>query len=58
MVQLDLANGAGLRNLSYDDASRVTGIVDPAGRIRQGPAPKNLVVPPYEFISDTLVQIG
>ena len=31
---------------------------DTAGRIRQGPAPKNLVVPPYEFISDTLVQIG
>jgi ubiquinol-cytochrome c reductase iron-sulfur subunit len=31
---------------------------DTAGRVRQGPAPKNLVVPPYEFISDTLVQIG
>lgn len=31
---------------------------DTAGRIRQGPAPKNLVVPPYEFISDTLIQIG
>lgn len=31
---------------------------DSAGRIRRGPAPKNLVVPPYEFISDTLVQIG
>ena len=33
-------------------------IFDTAGRIRSGPAPKNLVVPPYEFISDTLVQIG
>lgn len=31
---------------------------DSAGRIRRGPAPKNLVVPPYSFISDTLVQIG
>ena len=31
---------------------------DTAGRIRKGPAPKNLVLPPYEFISDTLVQIG
>ena len=31
---------------------------DNSGRIRKGPAPKNLVIPPYEFISDTLVQIG
>lgn len=31
---------------------------DSAGRIRKGPAPKNLVLPPYEFVSDTLVQIG
>ncbi|MEO5807754.1 ubiquinol-cytochrome c reductase iron-sulfur subunit [Devosia sp.] len=31
---------------------------DSAGRIRKGPAPKNLVLPPYKFISDTLVQIG
>ncbi|UYO01054.1 MAG: ubiquinol-cytochrome c reductase iron-sulfur subunit [Devosia sp.] len=31
---------------------------DSAGRIRRGPAPKNLVVPPYEFVSDTLIQIG
>lgn len=31
---------------------------DTSGRIRQGPAPANLVVPPYEFLSDTLVQIG
>jgi ubiquinol-cytochrome c reductase iron-sulfur subunit len=33
-------------------------VFDTAGRIRSGPAPTNLVVPPYEFISDTLVQIG
>jgi ubiquinol-cytochrome c reductase iron-sulfur subunit len=31
---------------------------DTAGRIRQGPAPKNLVVPPYEFNSDTVVTVG
>ena len=31
---------------------------DTAGRIRKGPAPTNLVVPPYEFTSDTLVKIG
>ena len=31
---------------------------DTAGRIRRGPAPANLVVPPYEFIDDTTVQIG
>lgn len=31
---------------------------DTAGRIRKGPAPKNLVVPPYEYLSDTLVKIG
>lgn len=33
-------------------------VYDTAGRIRSGPAPKNLVLPPYAFISDTLVQIG
>lgn len=31
---------------------------DTAGRIRKGPAPKNLLVPPYEFTSDTTVTIG
>lgn len=31
---------------------------DTAGRIRKGPAPTNLELPPYEFISDTLVKIG
>ena len=29
-----------------------------SGRIRLGPAPKNLAVPPYKFVSDTLVRIG
>lgn len=31
---------------------------DTSGRIRKGPAPKNLAVPPYEFTSDTLIKIG
>jgi ubiquinol-cytochrome c reductase iron-sulfur subunit len=31
---------------------------DTAARIRKGPAPINLVVPPYEFVSDTVVRIG
>ncbi|QEE21615.1 ubiquinol-cytochrome c reductase iron-sulfur subunit [Youhaiella tibetensis] len=33
-------------------------VYDTAGRIRKGPAPKNLVVPPYQFLSDTKIQIG
>ena len=31
---------------------------DTAARIRSGPAPTNLVVPDYEFVSDTTVRIG
>jgi ubiquinol-cytochrome c reductase iron-sulfur subunit len=31
---------------------------DTSGRIRKGPAPKNLEVPPYEFVSDTKIKIG
>ena len=31
---------------------------DTAGRIRKGPAPTNLKVPEYSFISDTVVKIG
>jgi ubiquinol-cytochrome c reductase iron-sulfur subunit len=31
---------------------------DASGRIRQGPAPLNLAVPPYQFVSDTKIQIG
>lgn len=31
---------------------------DTSGRIRKGPAPTNLPVPPYEFVSDTVVKIG
>jgi ubiquinol-cytochrome c reductase iron-sulfur subunit len=31
---------------------------DTSGRIRQGPAPRNLDIPPYHFISDTRIRIG
>jgi len=31
---------------------------DTSGRIRKGPAPKNLPVPPYEFTGDTQIVIG
>lgn len=33
-------------------------VYDTAGRIRQGPAPKNLVLPPYKYTSNTKVTIG
>lgn len=31
---------------------------DTAGRIRRGPAPSNLVVPPYHFVSPSVISIG
>jgi ubiquinol-cytochrome c reductase iron-sulfur subunit len=31
---------------------------DTSGRIRRGPAPANLPLPPYEFLSDTKIKIG
>jgi ubiquinol-cytochrome c reductase iron-sulfur subunit len=31
---------------------------DSSGRIRQGPAPKNLALPPYKFLSDSKIRIG
>lgn len=31
---------------------------DSSGRIRKGPAPKNLAVPPYKFVNDTKILIG
>jgi ubiquinol-cytochrome c reductase iron-sulfur subunit len=31
---------------------------DTAGRIRKGPAPQNLAVPPYSFLSDTRIKVG
>jgi ubiquinol-cytochrome c reductase iron-sulfur subunit len=33
-------------------------VFDTSGRIRQGPAPTNLPIPPYTFVSDTKIQIG
>ena len=32
--------------------------MDTSGRIRGGPAPLNLAVPPYTFDSDTKITIG
>jgi ubiquinol-cytochrome c reductase iron-sulfur subunit len=31
---------------------------DTSGRIRRGPAPANLPLPPYEFVSDSKIKIG
>ncbi|MEM7067565.1 MAG: ubiquinol-cytochrome c reductase iron-sulfur subunit [Pseudomonadota bacterium] len=31
---------------------------DTAGRIRKGPAPENLLIPPFEFVSDSTIKIG
>jgi ubiquinol-cytochrome c reductase iron-sulfur subunit len=31
---------------------------DTSGRIRRGPAPENLPVPPYEFLDDNTIRIG
>ena len=31
---------------------------DTSGRIRKGPAPKNLDVPPYSFLNDNTIKIG
>ena len=33
-------------------------VFDTSGRIRQGPAPTNLPLPPYEFVSDTKIRSG
>jgi ubiquinol-cytochrome c reductase iron-sulfur subunit len=31
---------------------------DTAGRIRKGPAPENLLIPPLEFVTDSKIKIG
>ena len=31
---------------------------DTAGRIRKGPAPENLPIPTFQFVSDTTIRIG
>jgi ubiquinol-cytochrome c reductase iron-sulfur subunit len=33
-------------------------VYDTSGRIRQGPAPLNLAIPPYAFVSDSKIKIG
>jgi len=33
-------------------------VYDNSGRILHGPAPKNLIVPPYKFVSDEKIVIG
>ena len=33
-------------------------VYDTAGRIRKGPAPRNLEVPPYAFTSNTKIKVG
>jgi ubiquinol-cytochrome c reductase iron-sulfur subunit len=33
-------------------------IYDMAGRVRRGPAPKNLYLPPYDFIDNSVARIG
>ncbi len=33
-------------------------VFDSSGRVRAGPAPVNLPIPPYSFISDTEIRIG
>ena len=33
-------------------------VYDTSGRIRSGPAPLNLALPPYEFVSDNKIKIG
>ena len=33
-------------------------VYDTSGRIRSGPAPTNLALPPYEFLADTKIRIG
>ncbi|MDJ1159319.1 ubiquinol-cytochrome c reductase iron-sulfur subunit [Chelatococcus sp. SYSU_G07232] len=33
-------------------------VFDTSGRIRQGPAPTNLPIPPYAFLNDSKIRIG
>ena len=33
-------------------------LYDLSGRVRRGPAPRNLDIPPYVFLSDTKIRIG
>jgi ubiquinol-cytochrome c reductase iron-sulfur subunit len=33
-------------------------VYDTAGRIRRGPAPENMTIPPFAFVDDTTIRIG
>jgi ubiquinol-cytochrome c reductase iron-sulfur subunit len=33
-------------------------VYDPLGRVRSGPAPRNLVIPRFTFLNDTQIQFG
>jgi len=33
-------------------------VYDTAGRIRKGPAPENMAIPTFSFVSDTVVKVG
>jgi ubiquinol-cytochrome c reductase iron-sulfur subunit len=33
-------------------------VYDPLGRVRSGPAPRNLAIPPFTFLNDTQIQFG
>ena len=33
-------------------------VYDPLGRVRGGPAAKNLTIPPFKFINDAQIQFG
>jgi ubiquinol-cytochrome c reductase iron-sulfur subunit len=33
-------------------------VYDTAGRIRKGPAPENMAIPKFSFISDTVIRVG
>ena len=54
LIQIGICTHLGCVPLGQQGAS----VYDTAGRIRQGPAPENLHIPPYDFASDTRLVIG
>jgi len=45
---------------AHKDNAQISGTQRPysSGRIRKGPAPRNLEIPPYEFLNETSIKIG
>ena len=41
-----------------DPMCRIRAQAGTAGRVRIGPAPENLAIPPYSFLSDEKIKIG